>query len=600
MAEPLLRQFMDESEALQHKSIFRLSSWRALRYFMPLLRPYKWEVGLIGGLDIVSLLVGMALPWFLTALIDDAFAQRDWALGGRIIFWMIVTQLAFMALAVVRQMLASHLEIKLTIDLRMRLYTQLQRLSIGFAESSPVGQRVFRIGIDAPAVAAVLARIWPTVIRFVELGFLLLAATALDPFITAVSLGFLVPWAIAIIWLTSFYREQDRKRLAKAEWRDSGVLQGVSSFALLKVFGRTPWETARHTRRSVVTQRIANRHYLVWWVADMLATRVLNYARTAIATFYYYRQVILGEVTLGAAIPALAYLARLGDPVFRIVDFVNMLRRAMVPAERCMQIMGTRSSVPAPARGEMPAEQRGELRFEDVRFAHLVGPEVLRGVNLTLRAGERLAVVGPSGAGKSTVASLAVRLHDPTSGTVSMDGLDLRRANLPQLLQRVAVVGQETFIFGGTLAENLRYGNEDATPEQMMQALSRVRLDRWAASLPHGLEEDLESGNALSVGQRQRIGIARALLANPVLMILDEPTSALDAETESAVMATIEEVTRGMTVMLVTHRLHTAAQMDRIAVLQAGVVAEEGSFDELLARGGAFAELWRAYRAVAA
>jgi ABC-type multidrug transport system fused ATPase/permease subunit len=207
-------------------------------------------------------------------------------------------------------------------------------------------------------------------------------------------------------------------------------------------------------------------------------------------------------------------------------------------------------------------------------------------------------VVGPSGAGKSTLLGLVLRFHDPNAGRVLIDGQDLRDLDRTSYLNQCGVVMQETFIFGGTVRDNLRVVRPDATDEAIQRALEEVELGVWLAALPDGLDQDLESGLALSVGQRQRIGIARALLADAPLLLLDEPTSALDAETERQVMATIRKAAQNRATLLVTHRLGTVVDADEIVVLERGAVVQRGTHNELMATGGLYADLQRLYRSM--
>lgn len=589
-----------EREALGSRTEFRRDAWTALRFFLPLLRHYVPLVGLVCALDLVGIVLAFLPPVFGGLIIDRAFAQRSWPLALQISLALFGTQIVIQGVLMYRNYLAMILERRLVGDLRLRMYRQLQRLSIGFTESGPVGQRIFRLRIDVDAVAVLLAGFYPTLTRFIEFALILTAVTYIDPEITLIVLAFLIPWTILQFWITTVYRGWDRKRLLAAELRDAGILQGVSSFALIKAFGRGKRELRRHAHRSVVTQRLANVNYQIWWVYDMAVLRLIPYVRNFVIAIYFGRKVILGEMPLGATVPATAFLIRLNEPIQRIVDFVNLVRKSVVPMERCMQLLQVKTSVPVRPDARVLANLRGEIGFHDVEYSHPTGPPILQGFNLTLVPGSRTALVGPSGAGKSTVAALAVRLYDPTGGTVTVDGEDWRELNPHRVLQQFAIVTQETFIFSGSLAENLRYGKSDATDEELMRVLQEVGLADWFTTLRKGLDHDLESGHALSVGQKQRIGIARALLANPKVVILDEPTSALDTETENAITETLWRVTEGMTVLLVTHRLNTVLKCDHVAVLRNGVVAQVGPPTQLAAEPGPFADLLRAFHQEAA
>lgn len=595
MRSPTFVPTVPEREAMGTGTDFRRDAWTALKFFLPLLRGYANLIGLVCFFDLIGIILAFLPPVFGGLLIDQAFSRRSWPVALQLSLLLFATQAAIQGLLIYRNFLAMVLERRLVGDLRLRMYRKLQSLSIGFAESGPVGQRIFRLRIDADAVAVLLASYYPTLTRFIEFALVLTAVTLLDWQITLMVLGFLIPWTILQFWITTVYRVWDRKRLLAAELRDASVLQGVSSFALIKAFGRVRRELKRHAHRSIVTQRLANQNYQTWWVYDMAVLRLIPYLRNVVIAVYFGRRVILGDMTLGATVPATAFLIRLNDPIQKVVDFVNLVRKSVVPMERCMQLLQIQTSVPILDHPRDLPKVQGHISFQDVDYSHPSGPPILQGFNLELRPGTRTALVGPSGAGKSTVAALAVRLYDPTGGSVRVDGVDWRELNPNRVLQHFAIVTQETFIFSGSLADNLRYGKGEATDEDLRQVLADVDLAEWFERLPDGLAQDLESGHALSVGQKQRIGIARALLSRPTVVILDEPTSALDTETETAITETIWRLTEGMTVLLVTHRLNTAMRCDIVAVLADGVVAESASPIELAQSNGPFADLLRAF-----
>lgn len=590
----LFNRHVEEIEASGVTSYTR-SPLQALRFFLPLLKPHCARVLLICLLDLVTIVLEFIPPIFGTLLIDQAFPNRDLWFAVSLAGAFVLSQLGIQGIVAYRNFLSMTLEVRLGFDLRQLMYIQLQRLSISFTESTPVGLRVFRSRWDTGYVASVMAKLFPTLTRFIEFALVLLAITYIDPFITWIALAFYIPWTILQFWITSIYRVWDRRRFQASELRDAGVLQGVTSFALIKSFGRIKHELDKHASRSIKTQRLANNNYLIWWVYDMAVLRLVPYLRRGVTTFLLYRKVIAGEITLGQTIPMLAYLEKQGEPIQKLVDFVNELRRSMVPAERLMQTLEIRSAVPEPTIPIVINSFTGRFLLENVSFAYPGYPDVLRNITLKINPGDRIAIVGPSGAGKSTLLSLLVRLHDPTRGVVRADDVDLRTANMHRLMQQIAVVSQSTFIFGGTLADNLQYGNREATADEMLQALTEVELDQWLSTLPDGLQTDLESGSALSVGQAQRIGIARTLLCQPSLFILDEPTSALDTETERSVMAVLDRVTKLKTTLLITHRLNTIRSFENIVVLEAGEIVQQGTFEELRLAPGLFKNMLDSY-----
>jgi ABC-type multidrug transport system fused ATPase/permease subunit len=270
------------------------------------------------------------------------------------------------------------------------------------------------------------------------------------------------------------------------------------------------------------------------------------------------------------------------------------LETAAAGATRCFEVLDRQDDVPDAPDAKAIAHARGEITFEHVAFAYDEQRTILRDVNLRLAPGETVAFVGGTGAGKSTLLSLVPRFYDPTAGRVLLDGHDLRALTKKSLREQISLVLQDTLLFSTTVRENIAYGRPGATEEEIIEAAKRAQAHEFIMAMPDGYRSQVgERGGHLSVGQRQRIGIARAFLKNAPILILDEPTSALDPTTESAIMQTLEELMRGRTTLIITHRIATVHRVDKIVVLGDGTVLEEGKGPELVARGGRYAQLYR-------
>jgi ABC-type multidrug transport system fused ATPase/permease subunit len=268
---------------------------------------------------------------------------------------------------------------------------------------------------------------------------------------------------------------------------------------------------------------------------------------------------------------------------------------AAAGAKRCFDILDREDDVRDAPDAKEIRDVRGAIRMKDVDFGYDDARQILHGVTLAVEPGESIAIVGGTGAGKSTLLSLVPRFYDPTRGEVSLDGHDLRGLKKKSLRSNISMVLQDTLLFSTTVRENIAYGRPDATEEEIIEAAKRAQAYDFIMKMTDGFSSQVgERGGHLSVGQRQRIGIARAFLKNAPILLLDEPTSALDATTEEAVMKTINELMRGRTTLMVTHRLNTAHRFDRIVVLEHGRLVEEGSGPDLLARGGAYAKMFAA------
>jgi subfamily B ATP-binding cassette protein MsbA len=303
--------------------------------------------------------------------------------------------------------------------------------------------------------------------------------------------------------------------------------------------------------------------------------------------------IIAGAMTAGSLTVFLAYLSKFFKPVQDLAKMTNTIAQTSVALERIQAILAADQVIPEHPDATDPGSVRGEITFEHVAFGYEDVASVLRDVNFTIKPGQVVGIVGPTGGGKSTVVSLIPRFYDPTAGRVLIDGEDIRNWKLVPLRREVGFVLQETVLFQGTIRDNIAYGRPNATEEDIIAAAKLANADEFIVKMPHGYDSVVgERGDTLSGGQRQRIGIARALIRKSPILILDEPTAALDTESERLVIEGLERLMKGRTVIMIAHRLSTIRDADKIIVLKDGVVAEQGSHDELMKQNGVYAELY--------
>lgn len=490
------------------------------------------------------------------------------------------------------------------LDLRGRIFRHAQALSVDFHERYTSGRLISRSTTDVESLRELLSEGLQELITVI-LSFVYISAMLLW---LDLSLG-----AVAVVSFVPLYL------LVRRYQRRAGPLFGKRSTAIASVIvkfaetmnGIRPVRAFRRERANEAEFAVLNRHHerangdaMLEMARYVVGSRlVANTAVAGIVLWGAYR-VTDGTLALGVLAAAVLYLRRLYDPIDRLGMFLNSYQSAAASLEKVAGLLAQTPSVPEPHPDRarpLPAhasEHPGrEVDFDGVRFAYRTGGEVLPRFDLTLPAGQTVAVVGSTGAGKSTLAKLLARFYDPTDGRVLLDGIDLRDLANAELRRGVVMVTQEAFLFSGTVAENIAIGRPDATREDIEHAAKAIGAHDFIAALPDGYDTDVRKrGGRISAGQRQLVAFARALLADPAVLILDEATSSLDIPGERAVQRAMHTVLRGRTAVVIAHRLSTVEIADRVLVMEHGRVVEDGTPAELIAGNGSFADLHRAWR----
>ncbi|MFF2325477.1 MULTISPECIES: ABC transporter ATP-binding protein [unclassified Streptomyces] len=488
------------------------------------------------------------------------------------------------------------------LDLRGRIFRHAQALSVDFHERYTSGRLISRSTTDVESLRELLSEglqeLIGIVLSFISISLVLLW---LDFGLGAVAVLSFVP----LYLLVRLYR---RRAGALYAARSTAIATIIVKFAE-SMNGIRPVQAFRRERINDGhfdelnrAHRWANGGALLEMARYVVGSRlVANTAVAGIVLWGAYR-VASGTLALGVLAAAVLYLRRLYDPIDRLGMFLNSYESAAASLEKIAGLLAQTPSVPEtsdpralPAlTGEHPGR---EVVFDSVRFAYRTGGEVLPRFDLTVPAGQTVAVVGSTGAGKSTLAKLLARFYDPTEGRVLLDGTDLRDLALPELRKGVVMVTQEAFLFSGTVAENIAIGSPDATREEIEEAAKAIGAHDFIAGLPEGYDTDVRKrGGRISAGQRQLVAFARALLANPAVLILDEATSSLDIPGERAVQRAMDTVLHGRTAVVIAHRLSTVEIADRVLVMEHGRVVEDGAPSELIDGAGRFAGLHRAWR----
>jgi subfamily B ATP-binding cassette protein MsbA len=477
----------------------------------------------------------------------------------------------------------------------MRMYEHLHRLSLRYYDTHQSGAILSTITTDIKTIQG-----------FASSGVL---SMAVDLMTIAGMLGlmFWLDWDFALIavavtpflllYVARFNRlvKQATREVRKRQSDIVAVVeQGLEQMRVVRAFGREELEAQRlqSVSRATVDAALSARR-----IKSMLGPAVAMTA-AACSAWVLWRGtglVVRGAMTIGNLTVFLTYLSKFFKPVQDMAQQGNVIAQTTVALERIQDVLFADDVLPQKDAARVPGALRGDIAFEQVAFAYDPQEPILQAVTATIRAGQKIGIVGPTGSGKSTIASLIPRFYDPGDGRVLIDGVDVRDYDLAGLRANIGFVLQDTILFQGSVLDNIAYGRPGATEEEVIAAAKLANAHEFVTRMPDGYHAMIgERGSTLSGGQRQRIGIARAIVRNAPILILDEPTAALDTESEKLVIDALEKLTQGRTVITIAHRLSTIRHCDQILVLKGGVVAEHGTHDELVARGGVYSDLYRA------
>jgi subfamily B ATP-binding cassette protein MsbA len=582
------------------------------RLIRELIRPYRGILLIVLAAMLVQTAMSLAGPWPLKVILDSVVGSHhlpQWmagrllpALGGESKMHIAALAAIFAVIIAAVSSIASYIANYYTesvgqwvaYDLRMRTYHHLQRLSLGYYDSHQIGTLLSTITDDVATIqnfasSSTLGMVIDmlTIVGMLGLMFWLnwdfaLIAVAVTPF---------------LLFFVSRFKKAVKKATHEVRKRQADVVavvqQGLESVRVVEAFGRQDLEEEELGEASRKTVDAALKARRVKSLLSPVVTVVVSLC-TGYVLWRGSSLILKGAMTVGELTVFLSYLNKFFKPVQDLAKMTNAIAQAAVGVERVRAILDTDTIIPERPNAVEPQPFRGEIAFDHVAFGYDPAAPVLRDVSFTIKPGQMVGVVGPTGGGKSTVVSLIPRFYDPHAGSVKIDGVDIRDYKLNGLRQHVGFVLQDTVLFRGTIRENIAYGRAGATEDEIIQAAKLANADEFIQRMPHGYDSPVgERGLTLSGGQRQRIGIARALIRNNPILILDEPTAALDTESEKLVIEALERLMKGRTVITIAHRLSTIRDADKIIVLKGGVVAEEGTHDQLLTLNGVYAELHR-------
>lgn len=576
----------------QHGQVF---NQRVVRRMLVYLRPYTKLMALAFVAMLADSALTLLAPYLLKITVDTYIAQGDQAGLLRI---SVVTAATFIGLYIAtrtEQYLLSLVGQRMLANIRRDLFDHLQRLSLSYHDTHIVGVTVSRVMNDVATINDLLSQGIITLIGdlFVLVGIIVVML------IMNLRLALLAFTVLPLMLLVTIWFSR-RARVAFRETRTSvakvvgGLAEDIAGVRVIQAFGQ---ETTTQENFSAVNQvnRNANINAMSLSFIFLPAIEFLGILATAIVLWFGGRAVGSGDVTLGVLVAFLSYVTRFFQPIQELSRLFTTLQAAMAGGEQVVKLLDTVPDVLDPANPiELPAI-RGRVTFDHVSFRYRPElPEVLHQINLDIQPGQTVALVGPTGAGKTSIGNLIARFYDVSAGAVLIDGLDVRTVTQRQLHQQIGLVPQDSFLFSGTIADNIRFGCPEATAAEVEHAAKLANAHDFIMAKPDGYGTRVQEGASnLSVGQRQLVCIARAILTDPRILILDEATSNVDSLTESLIQDALRTLLHGRTAVVIAHRLSTIRNADVICVVQDGQIVEQGQHEDLLARGGVYTALYQ-------
>ncbi len=586
---------------------------RTLQYY----RPFLAQTIIGVALTLCGIALNLLKPWPFKLIVDHVLTHKTVGLGAlttrfdfdtfaqhfrsqnQLILFLCLLLVALQLLWGIFNLITNYLFVKVGLQallkLRTDLYSYLQSLSLRYHDARRSSDSSFRVAYDSQSIQTIYNKgftgIFGSVVTLIGTFAIMIE---IDWELTLLSLA-IVPLIVCTIYIfanrirreSTFIQEQESAVLAQAQ-------EGLSSIRMVHAFGREDWEVGQFHRQARQSLQ-ANLRLTLTNVKSALVISTLMVVGTAAMYYVGTLHVLAGTLTLGSLLVFSAYLLMLYQPLESLTYTAWAMEGATAGARRCFEVLDREDDVTDASNAIEITGTNAALNFEGVTFGYTKKQPILRDIDLRIAPSQIIAVVGGTGAGKSTFLSLVPRFYDPDSGRVTLDGRDLREITKKSLRSQIGIVLQDTLLFSTTVRENIAYGRSDASESEIREAAQRAQADDFISKMPQGYESPVgERGGHLSVGQRQRVGIARAFLKNAPILLLDEPTSALDPTTEAAIMETIKELMRGRTTLIVTHRLATIHRVDQIVVLEHGRIVEKGTGPDLVARGGVYARLYAA------
>lgn len=586
----MLKNRLIDDEELEKP--FNFEQFKRLIAYM---KPYRKHIAITLLLMIVASICGLLGPVFLQVAIDDYIEIADYR--GLTIITLLFLATNFINMLCMRQRvyIMSMVGQKILYRMRQDLFEHIQTLSFTFYDSRPAGKILVRIINDVNSLGDLLSN---GIINVLTDIFTLIIAIGIMAYIdvrlTLVTLSTVPLLVILLGLLKKRVRLRWQEVRKKSSNMNAYLHENLAGMRITQAF-------VRQTETGKLYNELSSDIFKTWMAAIKMnnlfwpGIEIIAALGIALVYIFGFRFMDSGTMTVGVLVAFSGYVWRIWQPINTLANFYNSLLMAMASTERIFELLDTKPDIKDEPDAYSLPQIQGEVRFDNLEFYYDPDKPVLKNVAFTVKAGETIALVGPTGAGKSTIVNLISRFYDPINGKVLIDGHDIKNVTLDSLRKQMGVMLQDSFIFSGTIMDNIRYGKLDASDEEVMNAARVVNAHEFISQMEKGYYTEVnERGSKLSQGQKQLISFARALLADPRVLILDEATSSIDTQTEILVQKGLEQLLKGRTSFVIAHRLSTIRNADRIMVIDQGTVLEAGSHDELIEQKGVYYDLYKA------
>ncbi|MEQ9714043.1 MAG: ABC transporter ATP-binding protein [Candidatus Asgardarchaeum sp.] len=558
------------------------------------IKKYKWRLFLIVLSIIVSSLAGLAGPYLIMIAIDEYIAKGDYQ-GLMVVALLYLTiYIIFFISNYATIYNINYVGQKVIFDLRQEAFQYVQNLSMDYFSKVPAGDIISRLTNDINTLNQVLiSGLVSTIADILSLAAIIIIMLSINVQLSLISFTIIPLLVLATILFSKVMRKIYRETRRTISKLTSTVEQTISGVQAVKMFSREESTIETFSRVNLENYR-----------ANIRASRILaafypvidfiSAIGIALVLWFGGLQIIGGSLSIGVLVAFLSYLNRFFQPIANISLFYNNIQSAFAAAERVFDLIESRPSVKEKEDAVPLPPFSNEIKFENVFFEYVPGIPVIKNFNLTIKKGEKIALVGHTGAGKTTIAKLLLRFYDVTRGRILIDGYDIRDVTLASLRSQIAIVLQEPFLFNTTVKENIRYGNPNATDEDIIRVAKELKIHDLIMRLPQGYDTQVgEGGKLLSTGERQLISFARALLADPRILILDEATASVDSYTEQLIQEGIKRLMEGRTAIIIAHRLSTIRNVDKIVLMHKGEIVDVGTHEEMLSRNNLYRQLYQ-------